>query len=136
MAFVSVRDLVSNNRATCDKSDLLFSFNSGGSKGRWALCFRLTDKLMTAAKMRPGDRVDVLFDFEGGMGLIKRSTVGWKISGKSNGSTAVIQISFKPGLPSVPHASPCEYEVRKDGIYFYFPDCVRWDEDGARSNNG
>lgn len=93
------------------------------------LCFRLSDHLMTVAKMRVGDRVDVLFDKSAGMGIIKRSDRGWKLSGKS-GYTANVQISFQPGLPSVAESVALEHEVKKDGIYFILPDCATWDETG------
>lgn len=129
MAFVSAMDLMSINRQRLDLCDLLFLFSKAGS-GRKRLCFRLSDHLMTVAKMRTGDRVDVLFDKSAGMGIIKRSERGWKLSGKS-GYTASVHISFQPGLPSVPESVPLEHEVKKDGIYFIIPDSATWDENGA-----
>ena len=142
MAFQSVKELTGKGRygrSRVSDSDLVFACHEATRKDSqqermFAVVFRFSDALCKVAGIKTGDKLDVLFDKDSHMGLIRKSVDGWSAS--LAGKTLVMKIMFRPGLPSIKDSAPCEgVEARRDGIYFFLPPDAVWSERCAREEH-
>jgi hypothetical protein len=140
--FLSARSKTSGSgrRGGCDPlakdNQISLALNGrAGKKSAVAMRVRIGCELMTGARFVAGDRLDLLFDENAGMGLIRRlpaSTtdfLGWKLSviGK------VVKGKPNNGLAGIFKFSPSN-EARQllfgDDRRFYVPEAVSVDNEG------
>lgn len=91
----------------------------------YALTFRIRNDLLEKARFLNGDIVDVLFDPDQGIGLIRRNNDGAMTlhAGKSEPNSCRISITLRSGMPAVKSTRACEsVEVNNEGIMFTLPD--------------
>ena len=105
---------------------------------REAITIRFTQDVAREARILPNDRVDILFDRENGLGLIKRinkggyaATVagGLKHSELKQGEYYSIIVKFTryKGMPLFGDPDECEnVTVTNEGILFALPPTVTW----------
>lgn len=149
MTFISVFDIArQQSRWTGSRGGkrlsgkiLTIGINVGGkSKNgstRQALTIRLSADLAKEARLLIGDRVDVLFDKESGLGLVKRVQTGGyatTVAGMATSSVkpgafypTVVKLTYYDGMPFIAERHDCEnVTVTNEGIMFTLPDSVTY----------
>ena len=144
MAFVSAfseaqqngRSGVSSEKLRIHGKRLFFrSAKSGkrkdGTERMPQLIFVISADLMKEARLIFGDRIDVLFDKEARLGLIKRMSGndggGWKLTPNGgNSKHGSVSISHRNAFPLPPKCGvECEnVSVNDEGVLFIFPESV------------
>ena len=136
MAFKSVRECFGANahgggREKYSSDEVVFATDQAGMKrdGRYAMRVAIHSTIAKKARLIKGDLVDVLFDEQAKVGLIKRvNDRGWKLTNGHESSRLTVKISMKPGMPSIEKAAGCPCEVTDEGIVFTLPDSVSFTE--------
>lgn len=139
MAFISAKDIAGTNNPTRHhhiRADVVFACYTQKHNESYALSFKLSNSLCKIANIKPGDRLDVLFDKDCNMALLRKSSNGWTASGKRQSETDAplyVKIIHRPGMPSIAKSSACQdVEVRRDGIYFMLPENTSWADECIR----
>lgn len=89
-------------------------------------------KLEKLCRLMLGDRVDLLFDFENRLAMIRRADSGYKLSfsGKTSvNSCAVLTVPLIPGLPKPPRKRvdiKAIVDVNSNSIVFDLPKETEW----------
>lgn len=136
MAYVSVRELLKKSdkgERVHSNEDVCISVNKCGApdKDVWALVVSISTSIAKKARFMLGDKVELLFDPEKRIGLLKRTNDGgWSLTsgGKDIKSRMYFKIQFVVGMPSVKQNTGCPSEVTPEGIEFIFPDEVSFTE--------
>jgi hypothetical protein len=136
MAFKSVRECFDGNaslgrRERYPSDEIVFATDQAGMKrdGRYAMRVAIHATIAKKARLIKGDLIDVLFDEQAKVGLIKRvNDRGWTLTSGSTCARLTVKISMKPGMPSIEKAASCPCEVTDEGIVFTLPDSVSFTE--------
>lgn len=129
MAFKSASEITKRvQRVGPSGEDLTMTTDTQATKSNgersYSLRFGVSMALLKEARIMEGDRVDLLFDEEARLGLIKRVTAGgWAVGRRTSTSSKItIQLTWAEGLPSVSGPSACEsVSVTDEGILFVLP---------------
>lgn len=100
-------------------------------KSREQLVYAIDKDLMKMSRFLPGDRVDVLIDFDKHKGLIKRvsGNDGWAISKHNTKATTTghFKMTFYEGMPKpIKKCQMLHPQVTESGIEFTFPPDVEF----------
>ena len=135
MAFKSVRECFdgspsTGNRGRYKSDEIIFATDQAGADGdRYAMRVAIHPSTARKARIMKGDLIDVFFDEEAKVGLVKRDNLqGWKLAANSENSRLTVKIHMRPGMPSIEKATGCPCEVTDEGIVFTLPDCVSFAE--------
>lgn len=134
--FVSIKSLprVSRgDRSSFDPQELIYAIDQTGGRERvkYAMRIGIPSHAAKEARLIKGDRVDILFDKEAGLGLVKRvNSGGWAVSAphKKQAERLYVCATYTAGMPSVAKSVGCPCEVTPDGIIFTLPDEVSFTE--------
>jgi hypothetical protein len=92
--------------------------------GKAYLNVRIDNETLKEARIFVGDRLDVLFDKEGRLGLVKRvKDGGWQLS-KHGEKAARVRVMWAPGIPHTKEQVECG-DVTADeveGVMFAIPE--------------
>jgi hypothetical protein len=146
MTFISASYIAETKRAgsggrskgTKRNAELLTVSSNLGAKSlvsgfqRRQITVRITEQLAKKARILPGDRLDLLFDKEANLGLIKRVVTGGYsataagvhqdkiVSGRFY--NVVIKATHYEGMPMFPKSTDCEnVTITDEGILFTMP---------------
>lgn len=133
MGFISADEFFKSQRSKCGNAvnrhseDITFATNRTGYKDKtntYSMAIGISQSIAKLARIIPGDRVDILFDPEQRIGLIKRvNSGGWKLSGNPKGNSRLyFRVPWHQGMPSAKSTVGCLSEIVADGIQFIFPD--------------
>ena len=108
----------------------LASCNKPGTKKRTSLRIRVSSGVLKQARWVIGDRIEMLFDPEAGLGLLRRVSVGGNaLCGRSKSSGATLTTSWYEGMPSVFPSAACQnVVVDEEGVLFQLPGDVSFTE--------
>jgi hypothetical protein len=99
------------------------------NNGHAYLQVRIDNDTLKEARIEAGDHLDLLFDKEGRLGLIKRvKEGGWMLTGKGE-SCARVRVRWAAGLPFTNGLVECA-DVTADvatGIMFQLPEGVKFE---------
>ena len=109
---------------------------------REAITIRFTQDVAREARILPNDRIDVFFDQENGLGLIKRINKGGYAATIAGGLkqaeikqgeyyTIIVKFTRYKGMPFFDLSEDCEnVTVTDEGILFALPSTTLWPENG------
>lgn len=125
MTFISLTKLANiqpglgRPKLDCDVSFHTHITGRNKKKATFAMVIRLSKSIAKQARLIHGDKIDIAFDVENRMGLIRRVTASqWALSNNR------IQITIREGMPTTAERVACPAEVTPEGIQFILPDCV------------
>lgn len=133
MSFVSLVELATARRQKVGRpvSEALITVSVICLRGnRHYLAVKFSEELLRRAKLKVGDRVDVMFDPKDRSALLRKDPQGYKISSRRHPSgtknPGEIRLPVVEGMPYPPKrlaVRPVETPVITDnGVLFFFPD--------------
>lgn len=113
MGFISQlsKTKISTRRGSSSQITVTQSFKPSTSAEE--LSIRISTECIRNISLKIGDSVDVLYDAENDTWMIKKETVGYKISGKGDAPTGLIRYTLKEGHKKFTSTKE-ELPVRKD----------------------
>jgi hypothetical protein len=126
MAFKSMKETSRKARRTTTQDKLLITHQK--NRDNSMVVFYIGSNLLEAAGMQKGDKLDVLWNDDGGNeGLIQKDSEGKTVTMLDNGR-GILNFTWRKGMPIPPESEgPVEcLNVKANGedeeIYFGFPD--------------
>ena len=145
MAFVSALSIISERRKTSSRTGprpsedavvLATDLSKRGDAFSFSVRLTLSKKIVSEARLIPGDCVDVLFDRESNRGLIKRvkDGCGWKLTAAHQKAARLnVKFTWVEGLPTFKHSVGVDAVVTDEGVLFDIPPEAQW-EGNARED--
>lgn len=135
MAFESISEIRNRTNSTRrgdshSSSDMYMSVSKGAfskteKEYTKTLSFSISESLVENARFRVGDRVDVLFDKENGLGKVELSDHGaMTISKAAKSKRARLTLRLRPGMPYPAESKGVcnSIEISAGGFSFNLPD--------------
>jgi hypothetical protein len=123
MGFKSYHEIAREAGGTVkgNSRDVVKLFRITDKKGKVTLQFNVGKNVMEKAGLQPGDKLDVLVDQKGKVGLLKKSETGWSLSKLWNDRYSSFGFRWREGMITVEKTTELETEIAEDGIRFKLP---------------
>lgn len=104
MSYKSLAEIADNNNVGGRRAETWqITINIRNQNGSPIMAFGLSRNLMAASGLKPGERVDVLYNPEAQSMIIKRVLKGGRKISKGSGDRGVFQVRYYPelGMPKI-----------------------------------
>ena len=117
----------SGRRGSIAEVDLTFgTYKGSGSKSSYAIAISVSKSFAQKASMKPGDRVNFLWDDDQRVGILCKHSQGYTLSGghKQSRNRFRASITWSPGMPCSAKTIACLAEPFAGRIVFIMPDDI------------